>query len=300
LSKYATGTDALKDAFLKDKGQDIYYLTKMPDGSTYKYKTNVPSYYVPSISPEELRKNNLYLPKGKQLTFDIAGETVNGVRFASPDIFKNYINDLPTQIAFEKAFREQNPDFEKLTPDKQDELRRAFLADYLKKLRSPYTSLVTRYLPKSYGSGRSSSSLPVSDWDISQYNRDEEGGIDITKAMQGYGVTKVLDKKYPAKRVIYYPDTKEFKITEYAGIDNSGNITGETTRRIPYNVLRQEIVPLNKAASIKALDRLVNQGSYNQNNNQNLRQNSGNVQPKKPNQPKQKILDPLEMMKQGQ
>lgn len=95
-------------------------------------------------------------------------------------------------------------------------------------------------------------------WDLSEYPTTSEGGKDLTVPFQGYVVTAIGNDKLLAKNVVYYPDKKEFKVTEYVGRDASGNPTGEKVSRIRASTFRQNIKGNNPQADMKEFDALIN------------------------------------------
>ncbi len=95
-------------------------------------------------------------------------------------------------------------------------------------------------------------------WDLSEYPTTAEGGKDLTVPFQGYVVTAIGNDKLLAKNVVYYPDKKEFKVTEYVGRDASGNPTGEKVSRIRASTFRQNIKGNNPQADMKEFDALIN------------------------------------------
>lgn len=105
--------------------------------------------------------------------------------------------------------------------------------------------------------GRQGGSSNTPTWDLTEYSTESDGGKNLTVPFQGYTFTDILGSKFGAKKVVYYPDKKQFKITEYTSRDNEGNPTGEKTRMVSAQTLRQDIQGSNPQADMKAFDALV-------------------------------------------
>lgn len=111
--------------------------------------------------------------------------------------------------------------------------------------------------------GDGGSAKPVIKWDLTQYNTEPDGGKNLTVPFQGYTFTDILGAKFGAKKVVYYPDKKQFKVTEYTSRDNDGNPTGEKTRVVNAQTLRQDIQGSNPQIDMRNFDALVNEQPQN-------------------------------------
>ena len=106
-------------------------------------------------------------------------------------------------------------------------------------------------------SNNNSTSGTTKSWDLTEYPDTGDGGKNLTVPFQGYVVTAIGNNKLLAKNVIYYPQTKQFKVTEYTGRDAEGNPTGERTSMIKASTFRQNIKGNNPQADMKEFDALV-------------------------------------------
>lgn len=80
---------------------------------------------------------------------------------------------------------------------------------------------------------------------------------DVTDLFQGIKVTGLpKGEGLIAKKVFYNPSTKEVTLTEWVGRDVSGNPKGESTRKLPFNTLLQNIRALNPGTDIKYIETL--------------------------------------------
>lgn len=105
------------------------------------------------------------------------------------------------------------------------------------------------------GSGGAGSAGQI---DLTTY-RDVGDSKDVTDIFQGVKVTGLpKGESMVAKQVLYNKQKNQITVTEWVGRDASGNLTGEKTRTIPYNVFLQNIKTLNPQVDFKYIETLPN------------------------------------------
>lgn len=94
-------------------------------------------------------------------------------------------------------------------------------------------------------------------WDLTEYDTETDGGKNLTQPFSGFSITAIGNEKMLAKKVVYYPNTKKFKVTEYVSRDANGNFTGEKTSTWSAATMRQNIQGMNPGTDMKDFDALV-------------------------------------------
>lgn len=100
-------------------------------------------------------------------------------------------------------------------------------------------------------------SKPTTQINLTEYPDEPGGGKNVTDIFQGVTVTDIAGKKLPAKKVVYNPATQRFIVTEWQGVDNDGNPTGQgRTRELGFDTFIQNIKNSNPQTDIKFIETL--------------------------------------------
>lgn len=229
-----------------------------PVGRTSAYKwemDNVPVYY------DVIQKGENEAPEVKTRTepSGFKGQDGQDIPMLSDEAYRRFSLTPSNVFAINQRLKSQyGPDIN-LKSEQADKLRRieAFKDVERNKPKPRETILQQDPIIRINTGGSGSSKKETPPWDLTEYPDTEDGGKNLTVPFQGYVVTAIGNNKLLAKNVIYYPQTKQFKVTEYTGRDAEGNPTGEKTSMIKASTFRQNIKGNNPQADMKEFDALV-------------------------------------------
>lgn len=268
LADFVSDDRSLINSITNPKGVENESVLMGRQGDYTKFEGKLPFWKAPNYDRKGFNSEGFYtgreIPsfkiKGTELPSD-ALPSSNGKPFKiiDKDVYDQFISDGNNRLNIIAAAKNRYPDYNNFNATEKEYAQRNVLYDKIETLDPSQlhpTQNVRPPVTKNYMGG-SSSKKETPPWDLTEYPDTGDGGKNLTVPFQGYVVTAIGNNKLLAKNVIYYPQTKQFKVTEYTGRDTEGNPTGEKTSIIKASTFRQNIKGNNPQADMKEFDALV-------------------------------------------